>query len=247
MIQTIQNYNNIFWTQVAHYDLTENNILRKVIHSFDVAKNCFTMACNKNFNERERNLCYLIGLFHDIGRFEQWKLYKTYDDTKSVDHGELSYEMLNTLNCKELFQLNNKEINILKESVRFHTKHYDGKDKNIIKFNNILNDSDAFSNIVSTANGMQQMTVDSDGYTQEILDGFYNRKLMRCFSPLTKLDRCLMLTACCYYVKDSYIRKLVLESNYIDVIFETFSKYLNKSDKIIYKKAIEDLKKDYII
>ena len=246
MIQTIQNYNNIFWNHIKQYDLNENNLLRKAIHSFDVAKNCFSIACNKNLNTKERNLCYLIGLFHDIGRFEQWIKYKTYDDNKSIDHGELSYEILNKLECEKLFNITKTESNILKESIRYHTKPYLGKNNKIIKFNEILKDGDAFANVVTTANGMQQMTVNNDGVSEEILNSFNNRKFLKVFSPKTKLDRCLMLTACCYYIKDKFIRKIILESNYIQIIFDTFSKYLNKKDKEIFKKAINNLQSNYL-
>ena len=246
MKQIIQNYNNVFWNEIKHYDLTDSNLLRKAIHSFDVAKNCFSIACNKNLSEKERNLCYLIGLFHDIGRFEQWIKYKTYDDNKSVDHGDLSYNILSNLKYKELLNLNKAEYRIFKESICYHTKPYLGDDVDIIKFNNILKNSDAFANVVTTANGMQQMTVSKNGVTKEILDDFNNRKFLKFYSPKTKLDRCLMLAACCYYINDKFIRKTIIESNYIGIIFECFSKYLTQQDKEIFKKAIINLETDYL-
>lgn len=246
MNQTIQNYNNIFWNQIKDYDLTDSNLLRKAIHSFDVAKNCFSMACNKNFNKKERNLCYLIGLFHDIGRFKQWVNYKTYDDNKSVDHGDLSYEILSNPTYKQVLNLSKSEYHILKESIRYHTKPYLGKDANIIKFNYILKDSDAFANVITTANGIQQMTVSKNGVTKEILEDFEHRKFLKFYSPKTKLDRCLMLTACCYYINDKFIRKIIAESNYIEIIYESFSKYLTQRDKEIFKKTIDSLKMDYL-
>jgi HD superfamily phosphohydrolase YqeK len=246
MEQTIQNYNNIFWNEIKNYDLTDSNLLRKAIHSFDVAKNCFSLACNMNLNEKERNLCYLIGLFHDIGRFEQWTKYKTYDDNKSVDHGELSYNILSNPTYKQVLTLSKSEYHILKESIRYHTKPYCGEDVDIIKFNNILNNSDAFANVITTANGMQQMTVSKNGVTKEILDDFNNRKFLKFYSPQTKLDRCLLLTACCYYINHIYIRNIIIESNYIGIIYETFSKYLTQQDKKIFKKALTDLETDYL-
>ena len=85
MEQIIQSYNDLFWKMTKSYNLDDSNLLRKFIHSYDVAKNCYTLACIKNFNENQKYFCYLMGLFHDIGRFEQWKLYHTYDDTKSID------------------------------------------------------------------------------------------------------------------------------------------------------------------
>ena len=90
MKQVIQNYNNIFYSYVSSYDLNDSNLLRKMIHSYEVARNCFAMASRKGLSEKERNFCYLMGLFHDVGRFKQWQIYHTYDDVKSVDHGDLS-------------------------------------------------------------------------------------------------------------------------------------------------------------
>ena len=245
MEQTIQNYNNIFWTLISKYDFKDNNLLRKAIHSFDVAKNCFDLACSERANTKERNLAYLIGLLHDIGRFEQWIKFHTYDDTKSIDHGDASADILKSLNCKKLFNLNSKEEIILVEAIRFHTKSYLGKNKSIIKFNNILKDADAFSNVVYTANGMQQMTVSENGVTPEILNDFLSNKCLKKYSPQTKLDRSLMLTACCYYIQNTHFRRYIISSNYIDIIYETFSKYLTKEDKLVYKQAINSLKTNY--
>ena len=90
------------------------------------------------------------------------------------------------------------------------------------------------------------MTVSKNGVSKEILDDFKNRKFLKFHSPKTKLDRCLLLTACCYYINDSFIRKIILESNYIDIIYETFSKYLTQRDKDVFKKAIGELKIDYL-
>ena len=53
MEQTIQSYNKIFWKLVSDYDLNESNIFRKMIHSFDVAKNCFELACSEKLNRNQ--------------------------------------------------------------------------------------------------------------------------------------------------------------------------------------------------
>lgn len=243
MEQVIQNYNNIFYEFVKSYDLNDSNLLRKAIHSYEVARNCFSIASREGMDVKERNLCYLMGLFHDIGRFKQWEVYKTYDDVKSIDHGELSSFILKELDCDKLFNITNEESYIIEEAIRYHTKPYIGNDEEIIKYNTILKNADAFANVISTANGMQQMTVDKDGgATNEILEKFKRQELLLGISPITKLDRCLMLTACCYYVKDSYLREEILKNRYVDIIFEVFSKYLNEEDKTIYKILIDELK-----
>ena len=230
MKQKIQEFNKFFWDFANLYDTQNSNILRKIIHSYEVARNCYAIACNLGLNEDDRNFCYLMGLTHDLGRFEQWKLYKTYNDKLSVDHGDLSYEILNNIDCEKQFYLTKKQVEILKESIKYHTKFYYGTDKDIIFYNNIIRNADAFSNIITTANGAMQMTVEKDGVTIEILNSFLKQEFLN-YSPNTKLDRSLMLLACCYYVNISFLREEILKCNYLDIIYETFSKYLNEEDK----------------
>ena len=243
---TIQNYNVTFWNMVNKYDTSNTNILRKIIHSFSVAETCFKIACYFKLNKKERELCYLIGLFHDIGRFEQWKLYQTYNDKLSVDHGDLSAEILSNFSG-ETFNISQENFSIMLNAIKFHTKPYTGKDEKVEFYNEIIKNADAFSNVITTANGAQQMTVELDGVTDEILNDFKNLNPLFMYSPNTKLDRALMLTACSYNVNFRFLRQEILQNNYIDTIFETFSQYLNIEDKLKYKEAIEILKSKYMI
>ena len=246
MKQVIQDYNMLFFNIVSKYDISDSNIARKIIHSYDVAKICYSIASNLNLDENERNFCYLIGLFHDLGRFKQWEIYKTYNDKESIDHGELSKEMLDDLYCKDVFCINEKQEYILKESIRYHTKEYEGNDKEVSKYIKIIKNADAFSNVFSTASGMQQIFVSEEGYNKDLLDDFNNKKKLNKYSYKSKLDRALMLAACLYYVEYDFLRKEIVNSNYIDIVYETFSKYLNDEEKLIYKNSLEKLKKNYL-
>lgn len=246
MKQVIQDYNMMFFNMVSEYDTSDPNIVRKIIHSYDVAKICYSIASNLNLEESERNFCYLIGLFHDLGRFKQWKIYKTYNDKESVDHGELSKEMLDDLDCKTLFYIDEHKVHILKESIRFHTKEYEGSDSELSKYVKILKNADAYSNVFSTASGMQQIFVNEDGYNESLLNDFSNQRKLNKYSYKSKLDRALMLAACLYYVEYDFLRKEIVNSNYIDIVYETFSKYLNEEEKTIYKNLLINLKENYL-
>ena len=247
MKQIIQDYNMEFMDIATCYNTTDPNITRKIIHSFDVAKICYMIASFKDFDVKKKNLCYLIGLFHDVGRFRQWEKYQTYNDKLSEDHGDLSKLVLDSMDCKEKFYLNDREIEILKAAVNYHTKEYDGNDDEIKEYVDIIKNADCYSNVFSTACGMQQIFVSEDGYNNDLLNDFKNQKKLSKYCYKTKLDRALMLTACVYYVEYDFLRKKIIEANYIDSIYETFSKYLNESDTKIFKEAIEHLKKNYVV
>ena len=52
------------------------------------------IAKQEGFTREECELAELIGLLHDIGRFEQVKLYDSFDDANSIDHAEYGANVL---------------------------------------------------------------------------------------------------------------------------------------------------------
>ena len=52
---------------------------------YHVAEEARRIAKSLNLSEEEQDLAELIGLLHDIGRFEQWKWYGTYSDKLTMD------------------------------------------------------------------------------------------------------------------------------------------------------------------
>lgn len=239
----VQNINHQFYDFVTKYDLTNDNIIRKIVHTNTVADTCFLIACKMGLPQKDRELAYLAGILHDIGRFEQWKLYQTYNDHKSVDHGDLSYELCDRF---DLSCISEEDKNTVMIAVKTHTKQYAGDDKRIKMFNRIILCADAYANVLSTANGAQRMTVTKNGVTDEILQDFLQLKPLWKYSPNTKVDRALMLTACTYYVRLDFLKKQILDANLIDVIAESFEIYFDENDKKIYYDAIEKLKKNFL-
>jgi len=55
-----------------------------------------------HLNQKDLNLAKTIALLHDVGRFEQYERYRTFDDYKSEDHVHLS---LNVLNQEEVLRI----------------------------------------------------------------------------------------------------------------------------------------------
>ena len=90
-----------FETFVNHYDLSVPAIERKYKHSLRVMKFAIDIAKSLNLTEDEIILAAKAGLLHDIGRFEQWTQYCTYNDLKSIDHADLGVEILKKNNYIE--------------------------------------------------------------------------------------------------------------------------------------------------
>ena len=76
------------------YELGDVKIRLKYDHMLRVASRCAAIAESERECELPTDLAWLIGLVHDIGRFEQVRRYGTFVDSKSIDHAALSAELL---------------------------------------------------------------------------------------------------------------------------------------------------------
>lgn len=76
------------------YNLDDVKIALKYKHMYRVAELCERLAESLHLDKIETDICWLTGLLHDIGRFEQVRQYGTFVDAKSVDHAELSAKIL---------------------------------------------------------------------------------------------------------------------------------------------------------
>ena len=83
-----------FLNYTEQFDTTNIKISNKVSHSIRVMELSKNIAENLNLSKEEIEIATLIGLLHDIGRFEQQTKYQTYNDLKSVDHGDLGVKIL---------------------------------------------------------------------------------------------------------------------------------------------------------
>ena len=102
------------------YNPADPKIKLKINHTYRVAGICVKIADSIN---EERNLAWLCGLLHDIGRFEQVKRYHTFVDAESIDHAELSHALLFSDGLLEAFatDLSSAEKDILEKAVAYHS------------------------------------------------------------------------------------------------------------------------------
>lgn len=88
------------------------------------------------------DIATLIGLLHDIARFEQYTKYHTFKDSESVDHGELGVEILNR-DIRRYIETDQYD-EIIKLAVKNHNKYKIQEDLNLKQklFAQIIRDAD---------------------------------------------------------------------------------------------------------
>ena len=88
-------YKKTFENYLNKYDCTNPQIKFKIDHTYRVADIAYDIGCYVGkFNRGDEDLCWLIGLLHDIGRFEQLKRYGTFSDAMSFDHADFGVEII---------------------------------------------------------------------------------------------------------------------------------------------------------
>ena len=119
----IENAKKQFLEYVKNYDINNGRINIKMRHILRVAENSKLIAQDLNLDDEKVKLAELIGIFHDIGRFEQVKLYNTFSDKDSgLDHAEYSLKVLYEDGLIKKFLDTNKYDNIIKTAVYNHNK-----------------------------------------------------------------------------------------------------------------------------
>lgn len=129
---------------VSHYDLKDEDIARKYRHSYRVMDLNERYARELGFSEEDIELARIIGLLHDFGRFEQLRLYHTYDDSKSIDHADYSVEQLFDKDKIKDFTDREEEYEIIKFAIQNHNKLAIApcSDERMLRHAKLIRDSD---------------------------------------------------------------------------------------------------------
>lgn len=119
-----------FTKYVSEYDTSDPRIDLKIKHTNKVADISELIATTvSRVDIGYVDLCWLIGMLHDIGRFEQLAKYGTFLDVESVDHAEFGADLLFKNNLINRFwtepvsgMTQREELHIIDLSIRQHNK-----------------------------------------------------------------------------------------------------------------------------
>ena len=135
-----------FETYVAAYDANNPRILLKSDHTLRVAKLCTRIAKGIGLGPQDCDLAWLVGLLHDIGRFEQVRRYDTFNDSISVSHAQLGADLLfeDDRSLLRRFVLTSAHDQLIHAAVSLHSAYRlpDELDMKTRTFCNILRDAD---------------------------------------------------------------------------------------------------------
>ena len=238
-----------FLAYTNKYDVQNENIVRKIGHSIRVMEISEKIAKSLNLNDQQIELAKMIGLLHDIARFEQWRIYGTYKDSISCDHGDLGVEILKKDGFIRKFVEEESLDKIILVAIKNHNKY---------KIEENLTEEEAlFSKIIRDADKLDIMyegvemfwkdkeevqEVENSDITLEIYNQFMsNETINRKYGKLPA-DRLICFLGFIFDINFKYDFKIIKEEDYINKILNRFDfKHKEKFEKIreIANKYIE--------
>jgi hypothetical protein len=94
------------------------NIRLKEDHTLRVVECMEALATGEGLDEVETLIARTVALLHDVGRFPQYRRWRTFRDSESDNHARLSLEVIHSE--KVLDRLSDGERLLIEEAVRFH-------------------------------------------------------------------------------------------------------------------------------
>lgn len=94
------------------------NIKLKEEHSRRTCSEMLYLAEQLGLDAKEKQTAEAAALLHDIGRFEQFAKYRTYNDTRSVNHCLLGVDVLTRTGVLDDFDRQTKQI--IEKAIEYH-------------------------------------------------------------------------------------------------------------------------------
>jgi putative nucleotidyltransferase with HDIG domain len=188
-----------FKKYTSKYNPNDIKIKLKIEHTYRVADLCEEIARGLGLQDDDVKLAWLIGMLHDIGRFEQIKKYNTFIDAESVDHASLGVDLLFKDGLLYEFidrdSVSNENLNIIEYAIRDHSKYRISS--------NLSEKETMFANILRDADKIDIFKVCVDTPLEEIYNvsteslkkSYVSEEVKQCFYEKHAVQRCLKKTS----------------------------------------------------
>ena len=216
-------------------------IERKIKHTFRVMDLCEEIAVSLGLSKSDIYVAKLCGLLHDIGRFEQWSRYKTFEDLKSIDHGDFGAELLKDEKIMRRFNTDNKLDDLIIKVVKNHNKYKieDDLTEREKLFTNIVRDADKTDILYLYTINDISIDVGVDSFSDSVLDCLKNHKLIDRRLKKTKADTLSVSLAFVFDINYKKTFEILRDRSYLDKEIDI---YINKTTNQKLKEQLNELR-----
>ena len=223
----IKKAREVFKSYVQKYNAENPRIALKIAHSYRVEELSKTIAENLNLDKEQIDLAELIGLLHDIGRFEQVKRYDTFEDRFSVNHAELGVEILKENNFLSEFCKDKKYHKTIYTAISNHNKFKieEGLNKEDLVQAKIIRDADKIDifNVLGKENFetiYKQKDITNDFISEKVLEDFLQGKQTERKYFKTNMDNWISDIGMIFDLNFNISFKILKEKDYINKMMD---------------------------
>ncbi|WP_455683421.1 HD domain-containing protein [Thomasclavelia sp.] len=219
----------IFNKYVANFDKNNPKITLKIEHTYRVMEASKNVAVSLNLTQDNIELAALIGLLHDIGRFEQLKRYDCFIDSKTIDHALLGVQILFDNNLIEKFNIDQKDYQLIYKAIFNHNKYEIARDTTEYELLHckIIRDADKIdifkTGLIETFEAfldVNQDILENDVISESIYETFMSSKSILSTTRKTDLDRWVSFLALIFDLNYQYSRNYVYQQDYITKLIQ---------------------------
>jgi hypothetical protein len=141
LVRWFGDYVQGFYSQTGD-EYLNNNLRLKETHTHRVCGEARLLAEALKMDANDARIAETIALLHDVGRFEQFKKYRTYKDTTSEDHAAIALRVMQAEHVLDGFDP--AERTLIEKAVEYHNKKMlpAGLDARTELFSKIIRDAD---------------------------------------------------------------------------------------------------------
>lgn len=245
---SIEKAKEAFERFVHQFDIQDPKISLKIRHTYGVMDACDYLARKLRLPETDHQLALLIGLLHDIGRFEQLTRFNSYDDTL-LSHAQCGLEVLFDENSGIIRQFvdTDRFDSIIYHAIKNHSEF--AIDPTLtgqtLLHAQIIRDADKLDNFrVKTEDSIPAMLdvseeeLGSEDVTDAIFQSFCNHQLILKSDRKTHMDMWISYLAFIFDFNFCASFQYVLEHNYIHLNIDRIP-YSNPDTAVKMRKIKE--------
>lgn len=244
---------SVFAEYTSHYDSSDGKIKLKIDHTYRVAALCDRIARSLSLAAEDVELAWVLGMLHDVGRFEQLRIYGTFSDAESIDHAHFAVEILfDNGRINDYFEISQEEeaYQIIRSAIWNHSAYRieEGLDERTIMFCNILRDADKVD--ILKVNHDVPVEIIYNVSTEELLQAEVTEEVMKQFFEhhailrsvkKTCVDNIVGHAALVFELVYPESRKVVKEQGYLEKLLNFSSE--NPKTKQQFEKLSRCMKK----
>jgi len=149
-------------------DFINANIELKQAHTARVCDEMLYLTNSLSFRPNQEVLAQAVAILHDIGRFEQFRKYRTYSDCRSINHNELGLKIIAENNL--LGDVNPENKKIIEKAIEYHSMKEipESIDSQVELYSKLIRDADKLDIYHVVLEYYKQYTEDPDSFRLEL-------------------------------------------------------------------------------